>query len=155
MFFVLSFFNATFLNSYTASTVGDREKKWHRDGTVSFTVPVKDVSIWPTIFFKSYIVHPYILLNRSKYKSIIIYLVLYMLGTGNRMKFLVLQGTYGTLCDAQRCATTHLKYKFITVGRAPKKNPHWMNQGLYNQIVSRMKLEYKSLQLINPVGREE
>lgn len=26
MFFVLSFFNATFLNSYTASTVGDREK---------------------------------------------------------------------------------------------------------------------------------
>lgn len=54
----------------------------------------------------------------------IIYLVLYMLGTGNRMKFLVLQGTYGTLCDAQRRATTHLKYKFITVGRAPKKNPH-------------------------------
>lgn len=54
----------------------------------------------------------------------IIYLVLYMLGTGNRMKFLVLQGTYGTLYDAQRCATTHLKYKFVTVGRAPKKNPH-------------------------------
>lgn len=26
MFFVLSFFYATFLNSYTASTVGDREK---------------------------------------------------------------------------------------------------------------------------------
>lgn len=50
MFFVLSFFNATFLNSYTASTVGDREKIWHRDGTVSFTVPVKNVSIWPTPF---------------------------------------------------------------------------------------------------------
>lgn len=69
MFFVLSFFNATFLNSYTASTVGDREKKWHRDGTVSFTVPVKDVSIWPTSFLNLILYIPIFYLTGPNIKA--------------------------------------------------------------------------------------
>lgn len=34
--------NATFLNSYIASTIGDTDKIWHRDKPAFFIVPVKN-----------------------------------------------------------------------------------------------------------------
>lgn len=39
----------------------------------------------------------------------------------------------------------------VTVGRAPKKNPHW---GLCRNVIQRMKSEYKNLYLIKSLEKE-